>query len=376
MLRSDRIVLTMQAYGVGRPPEAVPAPAALELRHWPPPGTDAAARGRLAARPVEAEDDGLYVLKFRGAGQGSKALAAELIAGELARALGLPVPDLVLLELDPAIGRAEPDAEIQDRWPPAPGPTWAWLPARRVGYSPVADAGGDRALAADIVWFDGLVTNVDRSPRNPNLLMWHGRLWLIDHGAALYVQHSWMIRTPTAAARSRRSPSTCCCRPPARSARPTSGWRRGSRPSCCARCWPPCPPTGWAASPPRPTSATCCAGSSRRGRSSRRPSVPGSLPPEARPFQYVIVRVVPRVDRGEQLNAGVVLYSAPLEYLAARMQLDEARLAALAPSADPAAIRPHLDAICAIAAGDPAGGRSRSSTAAAASTGWPRRPAR
>ena len=84
--------------------------------------------------------------------------------------------------------------------------------------------------------------------------------------------------------------------------------------------------------------------------------MPGSLPPEARPFQYLIVRVVPRVDRGEQLNAGVVLYSAPLEYLAARVQLDEARLAALAPSADPAAIRPHLDAICAIAAGDPAGG--------------------
>ena len=84
--------------------------------------------------------------------------------------------------------------------------------------------------------------------------------------------------------------------------------------------------------------------------------MPGSLSPESRPFQYVIVRVVPRIDRGEQLNAGVVLYSGPLEFLAARVELDEARLRALAPGADPAAIRPHLDAICAIAAGDPSGG--------------------
>ena len=132
------------------------------------------------------------MLKFRGAGQGSKALAAELIAGELARALGLPVPDLVLLELDPAIGRAEPDAEIQDLLAASAGTNLGidFLPGA-LTYSPVADGGIDPALAADVVWFDGLVTNVDRSPRNPNLLMWHGRLWLIDHGAALYVQHSW-----------------------------------------------------------------------------------------------------------------------------------------------------------------------------------------
>ena len=171
----------------------MPAPAALELRHL------AATRYVTPLREggslpglVEAEDDGLYVLKFRGAGQGSKALAAELIAGELARALGLPVPDLVLLELDPAIGRAEPDAEIQDLLAASAGTNLGmdFLPGA-LTYSPVADGGIDPALAADIVWFDGLVTNVDRSPRNPNLLMWHGRLWLIDHGAALYVQHSW-----------------------------------------------------------------------------------------------------------------------------------------------------------------------------------------
>jgi hypothetical protein len=171
----------------------VPTPAAVELRHL------AATRYVTPLREggslpglVEAEDDGLYVLKFRGAGQGAKALAAELIAGELARALGLPVPDLVLLELDPAIGRAEPDAEIQDLLAASAGTNLGmdFLPGS-LTYSPVADDGIDSGLAADIVWFDGLVTNVDRSPRNPNLLMWHGRLWMIDHGAALYVQHSW-----------------------------------------------------------------------------------------------------------------------------------------------------------------------------------------
>jgi hypothetical protein len=137
---------------------------------------------------VEADDDGLYVLKFRGAGQGPRALAAEIVAGELARALGLPVPELVLVELDPALGAAEPDPEIQDLISASaglnlgvdflPGAT-AYLPA----HPPPAE------LAADVVWFDALVTNVDRTPRNPNLLRWHGDLWLIDHGAALYAFH-------------------------------------------------------------------------------------------------------------------------------------------------------------------------------------------
>src|SRR3954449_5743139 len=135
---------------------------------------------------VEADDDGLYVLKFRGAGQGPKALVAEVIAGELARALGLPVPELVLAELDPALGRAEPDPEIQDLITASAGVNLG------VDFLPGAlpfDDGVEPELAADVVWFDALVTNVDRSPRNPNLLCWHRRLWLIDHGAALYLQH-------------------------------------------------------------------------------------------------------------------------------------------------------------------------------------------
>src|SRR3712207_5588201 len=139
---------------------------------------------------VEADDDGLYVLKFRGAGQGPKALVAELVAGELGRALGLPVPEIVLVTVDPGLGRAEPDREIQDLLAASHGLNLGldFLPGA-LGYNPAAAPLADAALAADIVWFDALVTNVDRTPRNTNLLMWHGRIWMIDHGAALYVQH-------------------------------------------------------------------------------------------------------------------------------------------------------------------------------------------
>jgi hypothetical protein len=137
---------------------------------------------------VEADDDGLYVCKFRGAGQGPRALAAEVVAGELARALGLPVPELVLVDLDPELARAEPDPEIQDLIRASAGLNLGvdFLPGA-LPYSPSAPP--DPELAAAVVWLDALVENVDRTPRNPNLLRWHGRLWLIDHGASLFVHH-------------------------------------------------------------------------------------------------------------------------------------------------------------------------------------------
>jgi hypothetical protein len=140
---------------------------------------------------VEADDDGLYVLKFRGAGQGRKALVAEVVAGELARALGLPVPELTVVELDPELGRAEPDPEIQDLLVASAGENLGvdFLPGA-LTFSPAAGPPPERGFAADVVWFDALVTNVDRMPQNPNLLWWHGRLWLIDHGAALYWHHA------------------------------------------------------------------------------------------------------------------------------------------------------------------------------------------
>ena len=140
---------------------------------------------------IEADDDGMYVLKFRGAGQGTKALIAELIAGELARTAGLPVPELVFVSLDPEIAKTEPDPEIQDLIRASGGLNLGldYLPGS-VMFDPVADK-PDFDLASRIVWFDAYVTNVDRTPRNANMLMWHRKLWLIDHGAALYFHHAW-----------------------------------------------------------------------------------------------------------------------------------------------------------------------------------------
>jgi hypothetical protein len=137
---------------------------------------------------MEADDDGLYVVKFRGAGQGPKALAAEIVVGELARAAGLPVPELVLVEVDAELAQAEPDPEIQDLIRASDGLNLGvdFLPGS-LPYSPAQPPDPD--LAAAVVWLDALVENVDRTPRNPNLLRWHGNLWLIDHGAALWVHH-------------------------------------------------------------------------------------------------------------------------------------------------------------------------------------------
>jgi hypothetical protein len=143
---------------------------------------------------VEADDDGTYVLKFRGAGQGHRALVAELITGELARALGLPVPEIVLMELDPIFGRTEPDQEIQDLLRASAGLNLAidYLPGS-VTFDPLLPdtVQRDPHLASRIVWFDAFTTNVDRTARNTNMLVWHDRLWLIDHGASLYFHHGW-----------------------------------------------------------------------------------------------------------------------------------------------------------------------------------------
>jgi hypothetical protein len=140
---------------------------------------------------VEADDAGMYVLKFRGAGQGAKVLVAEIIVGELARAAGLAMPEIVLIELDPDLARTEPDAEIQQLIRASAGLNLAfdYLPGS-VTFDPVADQ-PDALLASSIVWLDAYTSNVDRTPRNANMLMWHRKLWLIDHGAALYFHHGW-----------------------------------------------------------------------------------------------------------------------------------------------------------------------------------------
>lgn len=140
---------------------------------------------------AEADDGFLYVLKFRGAGQGVKALIAELIGGEIARQLGLKVPELVFATLDEAFGRTEPDEEIQDLLKASTGLNLALhFLSNALTYDPAVTR-VDPLLASQIVWLDGLLMNVDRTARNTNMLLWNRELWLIDHGASLYFHHSW-----------------------------------------------------------------------------------------------------------------------------------------------------------------------------------------
>jgi hypothetical protein len=140
---------------------------------------------------IEADDDGLYVLKFRGAGQGAKALIAELLAGEIGRLAGLPVPEIVFVELPAELARTEPDSEIRSLIGASAGLNIAldFLPGS-VTFDPLV-LEPDPRLASEVVWFDAFVCNVDRTVRNVNMLIWHRRLWLIDHGASLYFHHAW-----------------------------------------------------------------------------------------------------------------------------------------------------------------------------------------
>ena len=147
---------------------------------------------------TEADDDFNYVLKFRGAGHGTKALIAELIGGEIARTLGLPVPELVFANLDEAFGRTEGEEEIQDLLQGSQGLNLALhFLSGAINFDPVVTT-VDAKMASQIVWLDAYITNVDRTFRNTNMLIWHKELWLIDHGASLYFHHSF--NDPEAAA--------------------------------------------------------------------------------------------------------------------------------------------------------------------------------
>ena len=153
---------------------------------------------------VETDDGGAFVVKFRGAGQGAKALVAETLAAGIGAALSLPIPRPAIVDLGAGFGESEPDPEIQDILRGSVGKNFglAFLPGA-LPFDPAIDRAIDPALAAAIVWFDALITNVDRTARNTNLLRWHDRLWLIDHGASLYFHHRWegwrdRIQTPFA----------------------------------------------------------------------------------------------------------------------------------------------------------------------------------
>ena len=140
---------------------------------------------------IEADDEFKYVLKFRGAGQGTKALIADLLGGEIARELGMRVPEMVFATLDEAFGRTEPDEEIQDLFKFSVGKNLGvHFLSGAITFDPIIHQ-IDSGLASGIVWLDALLMNIDRTPKNTNMLMWNRQLWLIDHGAALYFHHSW-----------------------------------------------------------------------------------------------------------------------------------------------------------------------------------------
>jgi hypothetical protein len=144
---------------------------------------------------VEADDLGLYVVKFRGAGQGILALIAELLAGEIGRALGLRVPEIVFMEIDEALGRNEPDYEIRQLLKASTGINLAldYLPGSTM-FDPAARDTAPAGEASMLIWFDAFIQNIDRTPRNANLLVWHRKLYPIDHGAALFFHHDWQSR--------------------------------------------------------------------------------------------------------------------------------------------------------------------------------------
>jgi hypothetical protein len=150
---------------------------------------------------VEADDLGLYVVKFRGAGQGILALIAELLAGEIGRALGLRVPEIIFIDIDPALGRNEPDYEIRQLLKASTGMNLAldYLPGSTM-FDPAARDKAATEEASMLVWFDAYTQNIDRTPRNANLLVWHRKLYPIDHGAALFFHHDWPSREKKIAA--------------------------------------------------------------------------------------------------------------------------------------------------------------------------------
>jgi hypothetical protein len=290
---------------------------------------------------VEADDEGLYVVKLRGAGQGDAALTAELLVGELARVAGLPVPEIVLVDLDPAFGKAEPDPEIRELLEKSAGLNLGldYLPGA-AGFDPLAKPSPLPDLASRVVLFDAFAMNVDRTPKNPNILSWHRALWLIDHGAALYFQHGWRPVDPLPLVDSAFA-----------EVRDHVLLEWASQLATAETWLAGVPVTGRSASTARPSRAGSRRAASRCPQSERRRNVPARST-----FDYAIVRVVPRVERQEFVNAGVIVSCQQKKILAARIELDEARLLALDPSVDLEEVRRHLATIPLVCEGGPEAG--------------------
>ena len=324
---------------------------------------------------MEADDLGTYVVKWRAAGQGVKVLVAEVVCGELARALGLPVPALVTVDVAPELAVGEPDVEVQELLQRSAGRNLGldYLPGA-LDFDAGAD-GVDAALAGRVLWFDALVGNVDRSWRNPNMLFWHGRLQLIDHGAALTFHHHWPGAAAAVAAALRRERARADRVRARRAPPPTPRWAAGDPGTARRRAGPGArrvagrrratPPAAVRAPVRRPAAGPAgardawlpgliaAARPAERAAAGRpRGREPAGLAGTAaaggshasdergRHFEYAVLRVVPRVERGEALNAGVLVYCRQRDYLGSRVHLDVDRLRALDPTADADGDRP------------------------------------
>ena len=299
---------------------------------------------------LEADDLGTYVVKFTGAGQGPRALVAEIVVGRLGQELGVRVPELALIDVDPEIGRREPDQEVQDLVAASAGLNLAmdFLPGS-IGYDrsfdvPVADASA-------VVWLDAYVANVDRSRRNTNLLIWHRSLWAIDHGACLRFHHSW--GDPRRFAESAYDYSDHVLGGFGRPQDVHDALSAQSHPGA-AGVDPDRGPgrlAGTGSDPPRPQGpAGCGVGpGALRGvpadPAGRRGPVAAVTPHRREAFQYAVLRAVPRIDRGEFVNVGVILYCQAMDFLRAAVTVDDVRLRALAADVDTDAVRIAAEAV-------------------------------
>ena len=341
---------------------------------------------------VEADDDGLYVVKFRGAGQGPRALVAEWLAGELGtgdRAAGARTSSRsssTPASATPSPTRRSTTCVRRQRRAATSG--WTSCP-ERLTFNPAASTAVATCIepdaAADVVWFDALVTNPDRTAQNPNLLVWHGRPWLIDHGAALYIHHTW--RDPDEHARGARSSgsaTTSCCRTRARSRTPTTatphrideGLLVGPGRGAAGRRG--CRPTRSSAMPTAQRRAYVRYLAARLARPRRVRRGGGSCPNRRVTSSSTRSSGSCRASIAASASmSAIVLLCRPRRFLGARIALDEPRLAAFAPDLDPATVRPHLDGDRTGRRGRP-GGRTRSpgSIRPSGSTGSSRRRAR
>ncbi len=298
---------------------------------------------------VEADDLGTYVVKFTGAGQGRKVLVAEVLVGELARRLDIPTPRLAVVDLPSAIARYEADEEVQDLLNASPGCNLGvdFLPGS-FGYDGSRPPSAEDAGA--ILWLDAYTANVDRTWANPNLLVWHGRTWAIDHGAALWFHHSWPSRPPDVR-RFVDQPFDPSGHVLAAVAEPVDRAHERLAPLVTPDVIQEVValvPDEWL----EPTASLPDADAARAAyveHLTLRLANPAAWTGRcvmSHPYQYVVLRYVPRVDRGECLNVGVVVHSQSAGVLRCGYHLEEERILAVAPDADLEALRAALEAVC------------------------------